>query len=374
MNDNNNKQKRICWITSSCFLDVDIPIVPRLKKIYDIDWIIVSTPRTLEDDKKYLESITDCNYDITSSESRWYSREADKFCQNLFKSVSSRNYDWYYLDYSSLLYGFQAAAKYLPIDKVTVAAHNVTTPNGARLYYLAKYNMGFVLRKFKHFQVFSLNQKKALEQRKPGADIFYCPLALKDYGVSQSSDKSSVRTFLYFGNILGYKRVDILLNAVNILVEKGITDFKVKIAGYCPANDWDNKYLPLVKHPEILNTDIRRIPSDEVAQLFESSDYFVMPYQSIAQSGAMTVALNYNLPIIASNLDTFREFITDNETGWFFETGNAVALAELMEKLIKMPDKEYERVRTNQSEFVKRNLSIESIVTRYSNYFDKCLN
>lgn len=371
---NDKKNKRICWITASCFLDVDIPIVPRLKKLFDIDWIIISSPRTLADDRRYLESTSDCDYDIVSSESRWYGPDANKFCQDLFRTAALKNYDWYYLDYSSLMYGFQAAAKFLPVDKVTVAAHNVTTPNGARLFYLAKYNMAFVLRKFRNFQVFSLNQKKALEKRNPNADIFYCPLALKDYGKSQTAEKTRLKCFLFFGNILGYKRVDILLNAVNILAEKGVTDFKVKIAGYCQPKEWDKKYLPLINHTGIVETDIRRIPSDEVAGLFESCDYFVMPYQSIAQSGAMTVAMNYNLPVIASDLDTFHEFIEDNETGWFFNAGNTNDLAALMEKLINIPEKEYLRIKSNQSEFVRMNLSIDGIVNKYSNYFNKCLN
>lgn len=44
-----------------------------------------------------------------------------------------------------------------------------------------------------------------------------------------------------------------------------------------------------------------------------------MPYQDIAQSGAMTVALFYNIPILASELDTFKEFMTGENDGYFFQ-------------------------------------------------------
>ena len=36
-------KNRICWVTSSFLLDVDIPIVPQLQKDYDIDWIVLKT-------------------------------------------------------------------------------------------------------------------------------------------------------------------------------------------------------------------------------------------------------------------------------------------------------------------------------------------
>ena len=140
------------------------------------------------------------------------------------------------------------------------------------------------------------------------------------------------------------------------------------------SSTYKNFGIIQTNHTGIVETDIRRIPSDEVAGLFESCDYFVMPYQSIAQSGAMTVAMNYNLPVIASDLDTFHEFIEDNETGWFFNAGNTDDLAALMEKLINIPEKEYLRIKSNQSEFVRMNLSIDGIVNKYSNYFNKCLN
>ena len=60
--------------------------------------------------------------------------------------------------------------------------------------------------------------------------------ALKDYGESTIEvNKKEERTFrfLFFGNIVAYKRVDLLIEAANILHDRGIENFKVRIAGSC---------------------------------------------------------------------------------------------------------------------------------------------
>lgn len=34
--------KKICWITATYFLDVDLPVVPPLMRWFDIDWTIIT--------------------------------------------------------------------------------------------------------------------------------------------------------------------------------------------------------------------------------------------------------------------------------------------------------------------------------------------
>ena len=48
-------KKKICWITSTYLLDVDIPIVPVLQADYDIDWIVMGRlfSRQQSKEKKY---------------------------------------------------------------------------------------------------------------------------------------------------------------------------------------------------------------------------------------------------------------------------------------------------------------------------------
>lgn len=184
-------RKRICWVTATWFLDVDLPIVPELTKEFDIDWYVISSTKQKEDDVKYIKSKTDIPFSLVVNDNIWFSLKARSFCNTFFKSIADKEYDWYYVDYSSFLYGYQAIARHLPLDRTTLATHNVSTPKGARLEYLARYNMRFATHKFKHFQVFSKNQQSVLESVNKNADIFYCPLALKDYGDKHIAPVSS---------------------------------------------------------------------------------------------------------------------------------------------------------------------------------------
>lgn len=371
-------KKRICWVTATYFLDVDLPIVPRLKEFFDIDWLIVTTAKASESDAAYIRTqAPDCKFTILCDDSPFYSKAHYNFCKNLVLKLKSGNYDWYYFDISDFFYLFPLIHKHLPIDRITIATHNVSVPKGARLAFLAKISMRYILSHFRNFQVFSKNQLEVLKFKNASADIFYSPLMLKDYGGRGNHVDSDVTRFLFFGNIIRYKRLDVLLDAVRILEERGVTNFKVDVCGYCRPSDWDSIYAPKITSDKI-HTDIRRIPNELVPQLFTNADYFVMPYQDIAQSGAMTVAFNYNIPIIASRLDTFKEFLSDNEDGFFFTPGDANALADTMIKAIQLPKAEYDRLRANQQSMIDTLLSTNAITQRYKEYFnshiDACIS
>lgn len=367
-------KKKVCWITATYFLDVDLPIVPKLMDYFSIDWKIITSRNLMESDRKYILSQTDKSFELITSESRFFTYQHFIFLKSLIINISNQNYDWIYLDISDYLFLFPLVKKYLGNEKVTIATHNVSIPKGARLPYLAKLSMGYIIRNFKHFQVFSKNQEKILRKKSENSDIFYCPLMLKDYGHINERVESTLTRFLFFGNIIPYKRVDILLNAINLLVEEGITNFKVDICGYCKPDVWTSKYLPLIKYPDYVNCDIRRIPNELVSFYFNKNDYFVMPYQDIAQSGAMTVALNYNIPIIASNLDTFTEFISHKKNGYLFSQGSVEELANAMRWAIANSPQDYCNLKLNLKKMVDDNLATDTIVNKYLKYFTKCLN
>ena len=160
-----------------------------------------------------------------------------------------------------------------------------------------------------------------------------------------------------------------MLKAVNILYKKGIVDFKVKIAGNC--KDWDTNYAPIIECPEIYDLDIRRIPNEDVAELFAESDYFVMPYQDIAQSGAITVAFRYNIPVLCSDIEQFSEFVTDGVTGFTFKSQDEYSLANKMEWIMKNHQQIYSTIKKNEQKFVDENLSLQTIVGKYKSFIEK---
>ena len=118
----------------------------------------------------------------------------------------------------------------------------------------------------------------------------YAPFLLKDYGKAKHERTDTRITFLGYGNIRRYKRLDVLIDATERAYAQVKIPFRVIIAG--SSDNW-SEYQKHIIHQELFDTRIGRIPNEDIPELFVETDYVVMPYESIAQSGAMMVAMNY---------------------------------------------------------------------------------
>jgi len=369
--------KTISWITAYYFIDVDLPIIAKLKVDYKIYWQIVIGHNESIDYKNYVHSLipeTETDIEIVYVYEKHRRKDPRTFFSDLglVRRAKSHNPDFYYISGFMVPWGLPLFRMMLPTEKVVIACHNVSTPKGATRSKRADKNMRYVLRHFKNLQVFSKGQHTVLDSRCSGKNVLEAPLALKDYGKASiernEQDKNIVR-FLNFGIIRDYKRVDLLIEAGNMLYESGYRNFRILIAG--SSNEWETRYAPMIKHPEVFELQIRRIPNEEVANLFAISDYFVMPYQDIAQSGAITVAFQYNVPTIVSDIPQFKEFVEDGKTGLMFKSEDAKALADCMQYVLDNHTSLHPQLKENQAKFVRDELSLESIIAKYKAYFDK---
>lgn len=368
------EKKKISWITAECYLDVDLPIIAELRKFYCIYWQIILPYNCTIDNKAYVSRLipeTGPNLIIEFVQQSYRMRDFRTLFQ-YFKTIrkaKSFNPDFYYLSNYQMPYGLGLYKSLLPLQRVVVPCHNVSTPKGAaNAGFAAKYTKWWI-NTFKNIQVFSKSQKAVLENMVSNRNILYAPLALKDYGIPTVKEKpENIIRFLNFGIIQKYKRADLLIEAGNLLFERGYRNIRIHIAGSCKT--WGQDYAPLIKHSEIFELDIRRIPNEDVPNLFGESHYFVMPYQDIAQSGAITVAFCYNLPTIVSDIEPFKEFVTDGETGLTFRSEDSVALADKMQYVIENHHNIYDTLQKKQHAFVERELSLDSIVAKYKEYFD----
>lgn len=51
----NMTKKKITWITPTCFVDVDLPIIKELQSVYNIHWIVILHPKDGENTKVYID-------------------------------------------------------------------------------------------------------------------------------------------------------------------------------------------------------------------------------------------------------------------------------------------------------------------------------
>ncbi|EFS33658.1 MULTISPECIES: glycosyltransferase family 4 protein [Bacteroides] len=370
-------KKKISWITPSCFIDVDLPIINLLAKDYSIDWQIVVENNQEIDYELYVRSVLKDNPNVLVY--FFYLTYRLRSPHNIIDLIRiikrARAFlpNLYYISAAMHPYGTMMYRLMLPKRNVVIACHNVSTPRGANSEKWAKKLTNMWIRSFKNIQVFSRSQEVILKEKVHGKNILMAHLALKDYGESTIEvNKKEERTFrfLFFGNIVAYKRVDLLIEAANILHDRGIENFKVRIAGSCNCN-WEQNYASFIKCPDVFELMIKRIPNEDVANMFADSHVFVMPYQDIAQSGAITVAFRYNVVTLVSDIPQFKEFVEDGVTGLAFQSGNAGDLADKMQWCIENRDVLLKELSVNQKNFVDKELSLTSIVAKYKDFFSK---
>lgn len=367
----------VSWVTPISFVDVDLPIIAELQKAVKINWQIVIGTSLTDDLRCYLDShlekTSNLTYEYVNNPYRPFDIRTLFTFIRILKKARDSNPDLYYTSLNTAPFGPWIYKVYLPTEKVLAACHNVSTPKGANRELYNKFFTYLYLRTFNNIQVFSESQKEILITKFPSKNVLLAPLAIKDYGeplVPRKPFDNREVVFLFFGIISPYKRVDLLIEAAQNLYEQGNQGFKVKIAGKC--KNWE-KYGRLIKYPQLFDLRIEHIPNAEVANLFAVSDYLVLPYQDIAQSGAITVAYRYNLPIILSNLPQFRPFCEDGKTGLFFECDNVRDLELMMRKAIEGGDQLHEFFKKELHLFVEKQFSTEAIAQKYLEFFDEML-
>lgn len=358
----------ISWITPISFIDVDILIVPELSKTFKIDWTIVGGNKPPIYSKiKSMES-KNLHVGFYAIKSKWYMPTSCFEYWRLFRTMANSGSDLIYVDMAPQLYAYYAAKCTLPKQKVIFATHNVKTPKGARLEEVARFYMKKLLNNYQNFQVFSRNQQAYLESMVQGKNVLYAPLALKQYGDKEKRTKHQGKmNFLSFGHIRHYKRIDLLIDAAQMLYEETGEKFVVTIAGNCPS--W-GEYAGRIKYPELFDLQIGFVDDNAVAGLFANADYLILPYQDLAQSGAITVAFNYGVPVITSDIPQFQEFVEEGRNGYMFKSEDARALKDVMKKALLQSKEKYTSLVASTEQYVKENYSLEAIVQRYINYFN----
>lgn len=122
---------------------------------------------------------------------------------------------------------------------------------------------------------------------------------------------------LFFGRIEAYKGLGILLDAFEMAALP--VNSKLVIAG---KGDIDKSRT---KSDNVIFIN-RFIDDREVKYLYKNARCVVYPYISATQSGVLSVASYFGTPIIASDVDFFREILGDDYE-YIFKTGDAESLS-----------------------------------------------
>lgn len=128
----------------------------------------------------------------------------------------------------------------------------------------------------------------------------------------------SNKVVLFFGRILPYKGLEYLVRAMATLAETD-PECRLVIAGSAEncAPYWE-EIQQRISRLGLQGNVIERIefvPDVETEIYFKAADVLVLPYTEIFQSGVLFLAYAFGLPVIASDVGSFREDVIEGKTG-----------------------------------------------------------
>jgi glycosyltransferase involved in cell wall biosynthesis len=148
------------------------------------------------------------------------------------------------------------------------------------------------------------------------------------YNKGEATAASNAHNMLFFGLIKPYKGLDVLLDAMPLVLSK-IPDAKLTIAGevYGDSSSYRHQIdsLGIVGSVE---THFRYISEPEVSAFFNNANLCILPYKSASQSGVIATSYSFGVPVLASDVGGLGEYIIPGETGNLVLPGNPVKLAE----------------------------------------------
>ncbi|QTE67046.1 glycosyltransferase family 4 protein [Clostridiales bacterium] len=365
-----DEKKRIAWITPEYFIETDIYVIDNLAPYYEIDWYIICSGKITKDFSEKINTIKENGTKVTYwlvEKKGMHPKNINHFIQ-LFKSIKKKKPN---IVYTCLCYPFYYLLILLLMinrEKIILTIHNVHVPKGGSQYYKNTIYNKFAIKTFLNFQTFSQSQFQELQKLTKNKPILLVPFFLKNYGPAEGKKRESNGiVFLSYGFIREYKRIDVLISAAQEVFDEYKIPFKVIIAGSC--DNWED-YQRQIYNNDLFDLRIRRIDNEEVPSLFAESDYFVAPYQDIAQSGSAIVAINYSKPVIASRLPAFEEYVENNKTGFLINPADKEDLKRVIKWILDNHANIYPELIQNIHLYKDRVFSAENITKKYRDFIE----
>lgn len=141
--------------------------------------------------------------------------------------------------------------------------------------------------------------------------------------------------FLCVGRLVPRKGIDTLIQAVNILIKRGINCFHVDIVGQGPLFAY---YKRMIEKNNLSKCQMwGLVPQPKLDELYREADCFICPSRLEGFGIVLLEAGANNLAVIANNIPVFREIYSDNEA-LYFKHNDPHDLAGKMLELINEPN------------------------------------
>jgi D-inositol-3-phosphate glycosyltransferase len=279
-----------------------------------------------------------------------------------------------YLDRTLLTLYYKSLGK-----RLVFTAHNVNA--GSRDgtdSLLNRLTLRFMYRSLDHIIVHTEKMKQQLleEFGVRESNVTVLPCGINDMVSATDMTRAEARSriglregekvALFFGVITPYKGLEVLLGAMAGL-KSGHDPVKLIITGKvdrgCEA--YGNELRVLIEEQGLQDQVVDRIgfiPDSDVEIYFKAADLLVLPYRYIYQSGVLFLALRFGLPVIASDVGSLRDYVTEDRTGFVFRPGDADDLARTIGRYFDSTlFQDLERTRREIIRYAEREYSWDAI-------------
>lgn len=358
-------------MSSTDVLDTDMNILPHLSKEHQITFgVLIPRPSRSHWEKELKPAIAGNKLIQLKIVHLRYRRRNPlniPVYLKLIAAIRRGKYDVIYLNDFEDIYFRTLCLAFIRKARTIYGIHDVAHHSGWKHHVLLKKTKEMFLRKFDTVLTFSASQAKLIEPK--CSRVFAVPMSLKCFGAGPGGQKDyDTIQFLFFGNIAAYKGLGMLIKAVRRLSLK-YNNFRLTIAGRC--SDWETVYAPMIAGIKCIVADIRFIENAEIPGFFSSAHYLILPYRDVTQSGPLMIAYNYHVPVIATDLDGFREYIEEDVTGFTFAAGRGDLLEEALGEAILRKRDAYDHLVNQLKSFVSRQYAAENVALLYSSVFEE---
>jgi glycosyltransferase involved in cell wall biosynthesis len=191
------------------------------------------------------------------------------------------------------------------------------------------------LKRGDHFLVHAEREKEQLRELLPASAVTQVFHPVYDFfhsaGLSQRQARQQLglagEVLLFFGFIRPYKGLDILLEAMPlVLARRAVTLLVV-------GEFWERRARYLRRIEELgIGAAVKivdgYIPNEQVEQYFAAADLVVLPYVGGTGSGIVQIAYGLNKPVVATRVGCLPEVVDDGNTGYVVNPNDPQALAE----------------------------------------------
>lgn len=196
----------------------------------------------------------------------------------------------------------------------------------------------FYMRQSRGFVILNEKSKHDLLSLKPDAKFIVHPHPLyshygNKYDINGARERLKLhrdkKIVLFFGFIRDYKGLDLLIEAFNELDDSYLLLIVGEVYG-----DFE-KYQKLIEKYSLtdrINLHTKYVPDADIPLYFSAADVCVLPYRSGTQSGIISIAYHFELPVITTDVGGLKEMVQDGKTGFIVSELSPKPISENIKK------------------------------------------